>query len=108
VFTPLEEWQSSAFPEQATLSQRTPDFDHDGDGLVNLLEYALGSDPATPTPAPAPQTLTDEGNQYLQIQWTRPNNRTDITTLGEVSDTLSCPRSWTPSSASTATVTSFF
>jgi hypothetical protein len=62
--------------------------DPDADGLNNLLEYGLGSNPSAASTAPAAQVVNLSGQDYLQIQWTRPNDRGDITTTGEVSATL--------------------
>jgi hypothetical protein len=87
-------WSATAFPLEATPEERAPGFDFDHDGLSNLLEYGLGSDPATASTTPAPQVVEITGQEYLQIQWTRPNNRTDITTHGEITNDL-MPVSWT-------------
>jgi YVTN family beta-propeller protein len=43
--------------------QRGPDADPDSDGLPNLLEFALGGDPADPNNAPAP-VLTATGPEF--------------------------------------------
>lgn len=95
-------WSDTAFPAEATPEERAPAFDFDNDGLSNLLEYGLGSDPAAASTAPAAQVVEITGQKYLQIQWTRPNDRTDITTLGEISDDLA-PLSWTTAPAEVLT-----
>lgn len=48
--------------------------DPDGDGAVNLLEYAFGGDPTTASPDNRPRThfLTEEGVEYLAVTF-RPN-----------------------------------
>lgn len=48
--------------------------DADGDGLSNLLEYALGADPARPSPAALPRTAleTVDGGRYLTLTYVRP------------------------------------
>jgi hypothetical protein len=92
--TGYEAWAAGAFPEGSTEQERAMTYDFDGDGLVNLLEYAIGSDPSKPGTAPAAEIVEIAGNDYLQMQWTRPNDRDDITTHGEVSADLS-PGSWT-------------
>jgi hypothetical protein len=81
-------WSDTAFPLEATPAQREPGYDFDNDGLSNLLEYGLGSDPAAASTAPAAQIVNVSGQDYLQIQWTRPNDRSDISTVGEISATL--------------------
>lgn len=90
-------WAATAFPAETTESDRAMTSDYDSDGLVNLLEYALGTSPASASLAPAAGITEIDGNKYLQLQWTRPNNRTDITTFGEVSPDLT-PDSWTSES----------
>lgn len=66
-----------------------PGDDADLDGLTNLLEYALDSNPATASTAPDAQIVSVSGQNYLQILWTRPNDRAGISTVGQVSGTLS-------------------
>jgi hypothetical protein len=65
-----------------------PGDDADLDGLTNLLEYALDSNPSTSSTAPAAQIVNVSGQNYLQIQWTRPNDRAGISTVGQVSAAL--------------------
>ncbi len=50
--------------------------DPDGDGIVNLLEYAFGSDPGAASPENRPQThfVTEGGAEYLAVTF-RPNPR---------------------------------
>ncbi|MHA3769972.1 TIGR02597 family protein [Verrucomicrobiota bacterium sgz303538] len=50
--------------------------DADGDGLSNLLEYALGRSAATAEDA-APLKLTRDGNK-LTVSYSRPVDRTDV------------------------------
>jgi hypothetical protein len=95
-------WSDTAFPEGATPAEREPAFDFDKDGLCNLVEYGLGSNPSAANPAPAAQIVNVSGQDYLQIQWTRPNDRSDIATLGELSSDLA-PLSWSSDSAEVLT-----
>jgi hypothetical protein len=44
--TPFQRWRNSAFAGQ----DNSPTGDNDGDGLSNVMEYALGHDPLTPDP----------------------------------------------------------
>jgi hypothetical protein len=95
-------WQSSAFPGSASEADRDYGADFDHDGLVNLLEYALGTNPAAASTTPPAQVVEITGQKYLQIQWTRPNDRTDITTVGEVSPDLA-PLSWSSGASEVST-----
>lgn len=68
-------WRSTAFsgPEiDAGLAGTSAD--PDGDGLENLLEYALGSDPRSYSPAPG-MTVDDT---HLELAFVRPKGRSDL------------------------------
>lgn len=65
--------------------------DADGDGLSNLLEYALSTDPTGAANSPGPQSgeiVTINAQQYPTIRFTRNLNATGITVTVEVSATL--------------------
>ena len=74
----------------------TDDADPDGDGLANLLEHALGSDPANPdsTYAPVVNIVQDgSGESFFSFQYTENKAATDVTTLVEQSADL---KTWEP------------
>ena len=54
--------------------------DHDGDGLVALMEYALGSSPNVVSPAAIPKmgVIVDEGVNYPTLEFALDPNVTDI------------------------------
>ncbi|MGZ4983176.1 MAG: putative Ig domain-containing protein, partial [Chthoniobacterales bacterium] len=56
-------------------------YDYDGDGISNLMEYALGLDPTIATPNGLPVvTLKDySGTQYLSMTFARSTLATDLT-----------------------------
>ncbi|MFZ9938028.1 MAG: hypothetical protein ACO3JG_13375 [Luteolibacter sp.] len=49
VLSVYQVWAEGAFANE--LTENGPDDDPDGDGLVNLLEFAFGADPTAPNPA---------------------------------------------------------
>ena len=49
VLSAYQVWAEGAFANE--LTENGPDDDPDGDGLVNLLEFAFGTDPTAPNPA---------------------------------------------------------
>lgn len=51
--TPLETWRQTYFNDSSDGGERTLTADFDKDGMSNLLEYALGTNPAIPTPPDA-------------------------------------------------------
>jgi hypothetical protein len=90
--TPLESWRQTHFGTTENSGTASDTFDHDGDGLVNLAEYALGSDPISATDAPRPaMTMADETPRVLHFSFHRA--RSDITYLVEGSTDLT---SWAP------------
>ena len=82
---PIEEWRDAEFESDsgnATVSGN--DADPDGDGLSNLIEYALGLAPNTPNSAPAPQVASGT----LSITYTVNLLATDVTLLAQCSGDL--------------------
>ncbi|MFP6873591.1 MAG: lamin tail domain-containing protein [Verrucomicrobiales bacterium] len=66
--------------------------DPDGDGLGNVVEYAIGSAPLLPSALPAPQTPDRVGNSGLMVWEVEADlRRVDVRLLFEYSDDL---RSW--------------
>ncbi len=82
-------WRLSHFGSELNAGVAGDGADPDGDGLVNLVEYALGADPHAPTAAPSAGLF---GGQCT-FTFTRMRPATDITYEVERSDDL---RSWTP------------
>jgi len=54
VSSPFEAWQKEHWPAGGGASVTGAASDPDGDGLVNLWEYALARSPTTPDPSPLP------------------------------------------------------
>ncbi len=94
-------WRENNFPDHDPLS--TPQADRDGDGISNLIEYALGSSPlsgsANNGPAALPQALTAAPeallNGRLALQVNLPNPA--ASDLIHVVEAASSPAgTWTP------------
>lgn len=91
VIPALEAWKHAALGDSAA-----PDFgDPDGDGLPNLLEYALGSPPLTPSQLPLEVQRT---GGRLQMVLPRDPQRYDVTIEVQQSENLN---SWSPVARST-------
>ena len=76
-------------PTPPPADQRLPHHDPDGDGVPNLLEYALAGDPASSASAPAPllqvSGLSPQPS-FLTLRFTR--HRADLDYTVEASSTL--------------------
>ena len=70
--------------------------DPDLDGLRNLVEYALGADPQSASPASAPTAGRNGG--YLTLTYTKVKNAPDIVCAAEVSSSVAS--GWTAAAAS--------
>ncbi len=64
----------AGFPVPA--NARGPADDPDGDGLPNLVEFALASDPGSPASGPLTRAdlVVDAGRTYLGFVYRRPKN----------------------------------
>ena len=89
VTTPFEIWINS-FPG-LSVANRALAADSDGDGINNLLEYALGGNPTIASPAPLPQSNTTSGK--LALIFTRTLSTTDLTLTVQATDSPAGP--WT-------------
>ncbi len=92
-----EAWRENHFTaielSNSSLSGDTADFD--GDGVVNLLEYAFGSDPKSASPAqlPSGSVVTVEGQTYFALTFRRLILGYELDYTVEASDDL---LTWSP------------
>jgi hypothetical protein len=86
-FLHYDQWAEAHIPD---LDARNREDDADGDGEINLFEYAYGTDPEDPDSAVQPQMiLTDEaGYRRLSIEFNRLTIVSDIDYLVEFSSDL--------------------
>jgi hypothetical protein len=94
--TPYANWQGTKFTAADTLTGLTTMAAYfDNDGMPNLLEYAFGTDPKSPTTSPL--TVSVSGNN-LQFSFPCDDSRTDISYAVQASADLS---TWTDIAQST-------
>ncbi|MBI2512566.1 MAG: ExeM/NucH family extracellular endonuclease [Opitutae bacterium] len=86
VRTALQSWRQTHFGTTANSGNAADTADPDGDGLTNLVEYALGLDPTAATTTSAPQAGTSAGN--WTYTYTRPSDRSDLAYAVEISTDL--------------------
>ena len=103
--TPYTSWQGSHFTaaELGNSAVSGDNADPDGDGIVNLMEYALGLDPKAAGRAGLPtvsRTIV-ESSSYLTLTYTKVKADTDLTYLVEVSGDL---QTWNGGSAYTTDI----
>jgi uncharacterized repeat protein (TIGR03803 family) len=93
ILTPLQRWKRTLLGDTTA----PDDGDPDADGLVNLMEYALGTHPLEPGPSPLVPVLQPEG--LLAITVPRDPVRSDIIITIEATSDPAGP--WTTIATST-------
>lgn len=86
---PIQTWRLTHFSSAEATGIADDLADPDEDGLVNLLEYALGSDPLHPQ---APSTTASAADGQWLFNYVRPVDRTDLNYVVQVSTDL---HTWT-------------
>lgn len=89
--SPFEQWQATNWPPATPRSIIGPAADPDGDGIPNLLEYALGLNPtnASRSGLPTACIVESDGQRYGALTFTQMKYATDVTC--EVFATSSLP-----------------
>jgi hypothetical protein len=82
---PAQSWQRGWWPETSNPNIVGDSADPDGDGLTNLLERGLGSNPTLVSPSPTVEAVDD----HLQITFTRSRDAGDLVFFVDGGDDLS-------------------
>lgn len=86
--TPIDSWRHTKFGANATNTAMTAaTATPAGDGITNLLKYALAMDPlkVSTLGLPMPQVQTVNGKRYLTLQFTHAASASDVTCTVQVS-----------------------
>lgn len=99
--TPVEQWRQDNFGANAGNPAVAGNLaDPDGDGVVNLLEYALATNPLVSNAnATGFDRETIGGNTYLRLTMTKNPSATDVTYAVQVTGDPSAPASWSSAAA---------
>lgn len=101
----LQAWRSANFGTTATNGNLADTADYDSDGLKNIFEFALGTDPKASGPTPWTTDLETVGpDQYLRLTVQKNPAATDLTYTIEASPDLT-PLSWVPAIIESNTAT---
>ena len=87
--TPSENWRFTNFGTTNNTGNAADTSDPDRDGLNNLLEYALGSNPNSNAASAAPEVSTATGK--LKLAFTRNTDATDLILSVIAADSLTGP-----------------
>jgi hypothetical protein len=101
--TPLQVWRDDHFGNPSNVGAGANDASPAGDGVPNLIKYALGLNPKTfaTEPSAVGSIQQSSGQNYLTITIPRTAKATDITYLVEVSGDL---QTWVSGSTNTVTL----
>lgn len=92
--TPVEAWRQNFFGTTDDTGDHADLANPTGDGVPNLLKYALGLDPTSRVAAPTPYPATaSDGETYLTFYFSRVSVATDLTYEVQVTGNLVEP--WT-------------
>ena len=103
--TPLEVWRDDNFGNPSNVGAGADTASPAGDGVPNLIKYALGLDPYAPAAGsqlPTPSIVQVSGQNYLALAVSRTAQASDVTYAIEVSGDL---LTWTSGPPYTVTIT---
>jgi len=104
--TPLQIWRNTNFGNPSNVGAGADGARPAGDGVLNLIKYALGLPPLTPATRaqlPSGSILSDGGQNYLALTVNRAANPSDINYTVQVSSNLLS--GWVSGPSNTVTLT---
>jgi hypothetical protein len=90
--SPIQSWRQLNFGTTNNLGDAADDAEVDGDGLVNLVEYALNLNPKLPSVSPV---TADISSGHLRMAVPKNTNAFDVAFIVETSTNLLAFGSWT-------------
>ncbi|MEO5715294.1 MAG: FAD-dependent oxidoreductase [Luteolibacter sp.] len=102
---PYDAWRAASFPSPNAPGTE-PGGDPDADGLINRMEFFLGTDPRDPSGSlqiPSPQLTSQGARNFLSIEFRRQGLARDVVYQVQSSASLQ-PGSWIPVTAAPATI----
>jgi hypothetical protein len=103
--TPIEIWRNTNFGNPSNVGAGADGVSPAGDGVPNLIKYALGLNPNTPVTSaqlPSGSIQTNAGQGYLTLTVNRTADPSDVTDVVQVSGNL---LDWMSGSTNTVTLT---
>jgi len=91
VLSPLDSWRLATFGTSSNTGNAADTANPSGDGILNLMKYALGANPLVSSTAalPTSSVQTVSGQNYLTLTFVRSLSATDVTCNTDVSGGLS-------------------
>jgi kumamolisin len=100
--TPSQNWRRQYFGTTANSGAAADDYVYAGDGLTNLLKYALNLNPLVPAVSPL---SVDVSTGYLRLTVPRNPNANDVIFSVEANDDLTNPGGWSAAGVTVDTST---
>lgn len=89
--SPVDAWRASKFGSTENTGNGADTANPSGDGIPNLMKYALGMEPSTPGTMPQAYLQSDGSASHLSMSFPRYVANTDITYEVQVADSVAGP-----------------
>lgn len=97
--TPIGHWRSQTFGSASDTGDAADMANPIGDGIPNLMKYALNLNPLQTCVLPAPELIPHDGQRHLRFTFNRYHTRIDLIYEVQVADSLAGP--WSAIATST-------